>query len=95
MAMRTISLRSSNRVQQWAKDVALSGVLCVLVSFEFDEPLIYGFGATEADCWHTVGKLVDGLSVCRRVVGTSELVWRDQQGREVRSQHFRLEVEGM
>jgi hypothetical protein len=85
-------VRSQMRVRQALKDFALSSVVVVLATFEFDEPMIFGFGATEQECWEMVPSKHPQLSICHRVPATTELVWRDALGREVHSEHFRYEV---
>lgn len=82
------------RVRQWAKDRALAGYLYVVASFDFDEPLISGFGETEDAALSMAGKRPpSGSTICRRVAACNELLWRDQAGREVRSEHFRSSIQ--
>lgn len=86
-------MREQMRLQQWVKSHALRDCLFVIASFEFDQPLISGFGKSLPEAWAIASTqpLPRGSVVCRRVV-SSEQVWRDSRGREVRPEHFASET---
>jgi len=81
------------RLQQWVKEQALRDCVFVIASFDFDAPLISGFGPTLVDAWGIASRqpLPRGSVVCRRAV-SNEQMWRDKRGREVRPEHFTFEL---
>lgn len=81
------------RLQQWVKEQALRDCLFVIASFDFDQPLISGFGKSLAEAWAVASEqpLPSGSVVCRRAVSNEQL-WRDNRGREVRPEHFTFEI---
>jgi len=81
------------KLNRYVKELALRDCLFVIASFDFSQPLISGFGKSIEEAFAVASSqpLPPNSVVCQRVI-SSEILWRDKYGREVRPEHFENEV---
>jgi hypothetical protein len=91
-----VPIKSSMRVNRWVINQALEPMLFVYASFDFEEPVIHGFGITEVAARVMAtqnGTPISSLVLCSRSASRTETFWQGAQGQIVRPDHFRGEVE--